>query len=832
MKRYIIPLILSFFAVVACAESEFDDRRYDEGVSKELAVWRKATINDLGYELYFDLVENRGVATLIFSLDAPTEVIIDFRPTELVESVRHLSHNAEIDYKLHNEHIVIAKEDVVAGENRLSIEFDIDNQSLNRRDDFLYTLLVPDRARTLFPCFDQPDLKASYRLTLRIAEEWVAVSNTAVESVSEPQDGCREVSFAPTEPLSTYLFSFVAGEFEQRTYDDGDHRFTAYYRETDERRLAQLDTIFSQVASSLEWMEEYTGIDYPFAKYDFVILPGFQYGGMEHTGATLYNDTQMFLSDNPTPDEELRRIQLIAHETAHMWFGDYVTMEWFDDVWTKEVFANYFAARITEPLFPDINHRLSWVKSYAISSLSEDRTLGTTSIRQPLDNLRNAGLVYGNIIYNKAPIMLEKLVEIMGEDAFRKAIGQYLRTYAYGNATWDDIVAIFDSCCEEDIASFSRVWVNEKGMPHISFDHDGTRLVVAQHDIYDRDIVWPQRFDILAVDGDGAMQSLEVELMGESATVALPRNTQYVLPNSCGRGYGHFLFDANSREWLIDNIETIDDDTARMSFIVALYESYDSGVIDHGRWLDMLCRMVEVERNALVASVVVSYMAEPMRVVRSEVCESYLLALTDSHPLASCRKQLLRMLWGVAEGEECVAQLYDIWERGDHPLLSVDDYISLSYELAIRYPDRYDAIVALQRSRLADADRRSRFDYIVRGATSDTAALDALFEELLVPETRRTEPWAQATLQLINHPLRGDYSVKYLRRALEELSEVQRTGDIFFPRNWAGAAISSHRSEAAYDVVCGFLEDNPDYPELLKNKILQASHQLYRANRE
>ena len=182
------------------------------------------------------------------------------------------------------------------------------------------------------------------------------------------------------------------------------------------------------MTASLNWLEEYTNVPYPFAKYDFIILPGFQYGGMEHTGATLYNDTQMFLSENPTPDEELRRTQLIAHETAHMWFGDLVTMNWFDDVWTKEVFANYFAALITEPLFPQVNHQLNWMKTYTAASLSEDRTPGTTAIRQPLDNLQNAGLIYGQIIYNKAPVMMVKLVESMGKEAFREGIQEYLKS--------------------------------------------------------------------------------------------------------------------------------------------------------------------------------------------------------------------------------------------------------------------------------------------------------------------------------------------------------------------------------------------------------------------
>ena len=374
-------MLLSLSAVSA------QDHRYDAGVSRELAEWRKATIKDVEYKLEFDFLDNVGDVDIIFEVDKPQEIIIDFRNTDLVRSVCTVDDkDTHTPYTLDKEHIIISKESIVAGRNCVGISFDIDNQSLNRKPDFLYTLLVPDRARTLFPCFDQPDMKAEYNLSLTLPEGWVAVSNTAVSHI----DG-NTVTFSPTEPLSTYLFSFVAGKFFSRTYDDGNHRFTAYYRETDPKRLAQLDTIFDQVAASLEWLEEYTGIDYPFAKYDFVILPGFQYGGMEHTGATLYNDTQMFLSENPTPDEELRRIQLIAHETAHMWFGDYVTMAWFDDVWTKEVFANYFAARITEPLFPDINHRLNWLKSYATSSLAEDLTLGTTSIRQPLDNLRNAG---------------------------------------------------------------------------------------------------------------------------------------------------------------------------------------------------------------------------------------------------------------------------------------------------------------------------------------------------------------------------------------------------------------------------------------------------------
>ena len=828
MRRYIFTTLFALFAIVACTPEQSADKRFDEGVSKELAEWRKATISDVEYDLVFDLVENSGVVRISFALDVPQDVVIDFRNTELVADIFVPGEGLPREAALHNEHIIIPSYQTKAGKNSVGVLFRLDNQSLNRRNDFLYTLLVPDRARTLFPCFDQPDMKATYRLKLTVPKSWVAVSNTAIEGVEELDDK-KTITFAPTEPLSTYLFSFVAGEFEQRTYDDGVHRFTAYYRESDPKRLAQLPTIFEQVASSLEWLEEFTGIDYPFAKYDFVILPGFQYGGMEHTGATLYNDTQMFLSENPTPDEELRRIQLIAHETAHMWFGDYVTMAWFDDVWTKEVFANYFAARITEPLFPDINHRLNWLKSYTTSSLAEDLTLGTTSIRQPLDNLRNAGLVYGNIIYCKAPIMLEKMVDIMGEAAFRNAVREYLATYAYGNATWDDLVAIFDRHTEADIAEFSRVWVNEKSLPYISFKVDGNRLTIEQSDIYDRDILWSQSFDVEVVTASGKERHT-IKLYDKSVDIEAADDIVAVLPNVCGRGYGFFSLDYDSKSWLVDNLMTVEDESARMSLLLTLHSLYDAGVLGDSWWQCALLDVVRKEQNPLILSLAIGYLPATWRVEGSEADEQELLALAETHPVLSARRQLWRALYTMAESESVVSEIYLVWERGEHPLLSVDDYMSMAYELAIRYPDRYDYIEKHQRERIADADRRSRFDYIVRGATSDAEALDALFEELLEPANRRTEPWAQATLALINHPLRGEGSVKYIRPALDELSKVQRTGDIFFPRNWVGAALSSHRSEAAYCEVVDFLEDNPDYPQLLKNKILQAAHTLYRVN--
>lgn len=425
---------------------------------------------------------------------------------------------------------------------------------------------------------------------------------------------------------------------------DGERKISAYYRETDPKKVAQLDTIFKVVAASLHWQEEYTQVPYPFAKYDFIILPGFQYGGMEHTGATLYNDNQMFLSEHPTPDEELRRTQLIAHETSQMWFGDLVTMDWFDDVWTKEVFANYYAACITEPLFPEINHRLNWMKTYT-AALSEDRTTGTTSIRQPLDNLQNAGLIYGQIIYNKAPVMMVKLVELMGEKKFREGIREYVKTYAYGNATWDNLIRILDRKTDYDLAAFSDVWVNQKGMPEIYFEVKDNQLAVRQQDPYHRGLNWPQRFNVTLCGERDTI--IEVNLKDSLCLVPLPFTPTHILPNTDGRGYGLLVPDSASMEWLLANWQDITDDTTRQSMLMLLYENYQTKHFTDAMWMDALLRGLWKEKNALIASTLSSYLSTPLRGLSAdarEKVEKELYEWGNTHVLPSCRTQLTRVL--------------------------------------------------------------------------------------------------------------------------------------------------------------------------------------------
>ncbi len=373
------------------------------GVSLALARHRSATISEVRYGVEFIVPETTapvtGTVTVGFRLFKAEAVVLDFRaPPANIGTVRDASGHP-IMAMVTEDHITIPASSLRAGANRITFDFTATDAALNRRGDYLYALFVPDRASTAFPCFDQPDLKARYRLTLTIPAAWRAVANGGMES-SDSLTSTKRIRFRETAPISTYLFSFAAGRlFTEEADRDGRH-FTMYHRETDSAKVARnKDAIFDLHAAAIRWLEDYTGIKYPFEKFDFFAIPAFQFGGMEHPGAVWYSAGALFLDQTATRNQLLGRASVISHETAHMWFGDLVTMRWFNDVWMKEVFANFMAGKIVGPSFPDINHDLRFFLANHPTAYGADRTMGTNPIRQPLDNLREAGQLYGAIIY-------------------------------------------------------------------------------------------------------------------------------------------------------------------------------------------------------------------------------------------------------------------------------------------------------------------------------------------------------------------------------------------------------------------------------------------------
>jgi len=850
-------LPLAFFAMLACDSSASLEGFVEEGVSWELAQLRESTLEDVEYQYALQVPEERdapirGSVRVTFIRNDPDDlpVIFDFlHPRERVTEVR--VGDSVVASQFRNDHVLVPiPREEGQGPVEVTIDFIAGDESLNRNQDFLYALFVPERARYSLPLFDQPNLKARFAVFLDLPISWTAMANG--RQVREQVEGDRRrFQFASSEPLPTYLFTFVAGEFEKVVRNRGGRVMEFMHRETDTAKVQRnLDDIFQLHETALDWLEAYTGIPYPFQKMGFVAIPAFQYGGMEHPGAIFYRDRSLFLDESATQSQRLGRASLIAHETAHMWFGDLVTMNWFDDVWTKEVFANFMAARIVHPSFPDLNHQLRFLLTHHPSAYGVDRTEGANPIRQPLENLKDAGTLYGAIIYQKAPVVMRQLETLVGEEVFREGVREYLNRFAFDNATWPDLIRILDDRSPEDLAGWSRVWVEEPGRPTIWVDMEegvgeGEKMgsvVLRQADPLDQGRIWPQPLEVALGYGTGA-ESIPVRLLDASLELedaaGRPR-PDFILPDGWGLGYGLFSLDQESRRYLLEQLPSLEDPVVRGAGWLALWDGVLEGDISPREFLSLAMDALPRETEEQILQRILgsldhlywNLISPEDRLEAAPALEALLWEESTRGGDTSRQSTFFRAFRNLALTPESLGRLEGVWqgevEIPDLPF-SEEDRTSMAMVLALHQVPGWEGILQAQTENIQNPDRKDRFIFLRPSLDPDPGIREAFFQELLDPENREKEPWVLSALSNLHHPLRRHHARSFIRPSLEILEEIQRTGDIFFPGRWVGATLGSHNTPEAAEVVRGFLEDRPDFPFRLRLKVLQGADPLFRA---
>ncbi|CAM3564769.1 M1 family aminopeptidase [Flavobacterium chungbukense] len=820
----------------------------ENGVSEQLAQFRKHQISDVTYNLSFEIPKHKSeninaqLALILTLSDLSQSVYLDFK--EKSQNIKSVSANGKQIAMVHEKgHIAIPPGSLISGKNTIEISFIAGNLSLNRNDDFLYTLLVPDRASTLFPCFDQPDIKATYKLSLSVPKEWSVLAAADVKEKVEKGD-FTSYTFGESDKMSTYLFSFVAGKFNSVTKKPG-LEMTFLYRENDKNKIeSSTDTIFSLHQQSLDFLEKYTNYKFPFQKLDFASIPVFQYGGMEHVGAIQYRESTLFLDNSATDSEKLNRAKLIAHETSHMWFGDLVTMKWFDDVWMKEVFANFMADKIMNPIFPKVNHNLQFFTAHYSSAYAEDRSLGTHPIRQHLENLKDAGSLYGAMIYNKAPIMMRQLEASMGKEPFQKGIQKYIQKYANDNADWNNLVEILDAETPLDMKKWSEVWVNKSGRAIFTdkIEYDAKNRIkkfeIQQQAEDKSNNVWPQIFQI------GLVYANEIKVLTanitaknlavkEASGLAKPLAVVY---NYNGFGYGVFPLDGNNLEY----ISTLKDEVARAASYSNLFENTLIGNVSADKAFNCFLKGIQSEENELVLRIVSGnlntiywrfFTEEQQNKVQKQLL-GILYERLQANLSANIKKTLFGLFSSVAYSDSGKASLYKIWNREvsiSGLKLNEDDYTNMAMNLAIFKHEKADEILEKTRTSISNPDKKKRFEFLLPSLSKDESVRNAFIESLKDDANREKESWVSVGLANVNHPLRQENAQKYIRFSLDLVDEIQRTGDIFFPKDWLDNTIGKYSSKYAFDEVQRFLKENPNFSPILKRKLFMATDLLYKA---
>ncbi|NBH06370.1 aminopeptidase N [Amycolatopsis sp. SID8362] len=334
---------------------------------------------------------------------------------------------------------------------------------------YLHTKFEPFAAHHVFACFDQPDVKAAVELTVTAEDGWVVVANT------DPVAAGPTWRFACTPPLPPYLVAFAAGPFRRVRSNHRGLPLALYARSSlFDDLTADAAEIFEVVGRGLDHCGRLFALPYPFAKYDHVFAPEYAFGGMEHPGCVTLNERFLF-SHRVTEDKRRRRAEVLLHEMAHMWFGDYVTLRWWDDLWLNEAFAELISV-VAQPAVTRFGEGWTAYAHHALPvARHADRMPTSHAIRVDTPDTEAARVNFGPIVYKRGAAVLYDLARRLGWDTFFAGVRTYLRTHAWGNATLEDFVAALRSGADEDVDRWVAEWLLRPGVNTVEVRHGRVR---------------------------------------------------------------------------------------------------------------------------------------------------------------------------------------------------------------------------------------------------------------------------------------------------------------------------------------------------------------------
>jgi aminopeptidase N len=827
------------------------------GISQDLAQARAGQLRDVHYDLEFTLRadhdEVAGRAVIRFTLpgEPPAAgLVLDFAGSALTE-VR-LNGVAATTARVVHGHVVFPADRLSKGENEIEATFTsavaATGTPLTRYRDasngklYLYTLLVPADAHRLFPCFDQPDVKATFTLRLHAPAAWQCLANADVEHETARSDGTATWQFAPSEKISTYLFAFAAGEWEViesttplRAGNDKERRMRLFLRPQEKARVdaAALFTMHARAVATLAALFDQ---HYPFAKLDFALVPGFPYSGMEHPGAIFYRDSALSFDHAPTASELTNRSALVYHEVSHQWFGNLVSFVWFDDLWLKEGFATFMGYRLLELLEPERKAWVAFHRRVKPRAYEIDATPGTTPVYQALKNLADAKSAYGAIVYNKAPAVLRELEARLGAERFRAGVRTFVRRFAWGNATWQDLVAALEQASERKLDAWSNAWILAPGLPavraHWNVGADGkvSAFSVQQEGGARR---WPLRVTVLAAHGAQRTRA-DVVLEGERVEVPalLGREAfDWVILNPGDEAYGLFLLDARSADALLAALPRETDPMIRAVALTALRETMREGELDPLRLGELLRTLLAAEREPeahawlldAVGQVCLRYLTPERSADLRGRIETLLCEQLDAGE-AALQLQVFRALARLGAGADArarIAAAVAASKLGDQVALGTQDiYLGLAALLAAG--EGKDLA-----QRLPTTDDAAKYAYLAHAAVPTADNKAHYFTTYLEPK-EPPEQWVQQSLAFFHWPGQEQLTFPFLRRALQQVEWVKQHRKIFFMPAWIDGFVNGHNSQAALDVVDGFLAEHKDLAADIHNKILQSLDELRR----
>jgi aminopeptidase N len=841
-----------------------------EGVSRELALQRATQIRDLRYRLSFELVPGasriKGSEEIRLKIsDASEPVILDFRDLDATgKASKGAINNLKVNDRQVDEprqingHIVLPAQYFKSGENTISLGFETGVAPAGRpiirysdQDDgseYIYTLFVPMDASLAFPCFDQPDLKGRFSLTVLAPEDWTVVSNDEPDTGLAPViPGKKQTRFKETRPISTYLFSLAAGPFKQITGKGAAVPLRLFVRQSKLKRAQEEWPETMQLTrDGMKHFVDFFGYRFPFPKYDQVLIPGFAYGGMEHAGSTFLREDSILFRTTPNKSDRLSRASLVLHELAHQWFGDLVTMRWFDDLWLKEGFANYMASHAMAAIYDRDEIWKRFYQTHKPLAYGIDATKGTTPIYQRVNNLKDAKSAYGAIVYQKAPSLLRALSFLIGDEKFRDGVRLFLKEHSYANAEWGDLIGAFERTSNRRLKAWADAWVKQRGMPQVDVEWScngaGTidSLKLQQRDVLSEGGIWPIKTRLLLAYDDAPPERIIVQLEGARAAIREAAGRMcpaYIFANDGDFGYGRYMLDERSRKAVPERIGKVKDAFHRTMLWGTLWDAVREAEMSPGDYLALALDSLPAETDEQlaesllerIARVYQRYLSHAQRERFAERIESlcydrmmnarglqiaYFRAYRTLATTSTGRGRLKQMLAGKLTVPGVEIKQHDRW-RIVTTLLAHGDAES-------------ERLLAVERSQDTGDDSRKQA-YIAEAARGDAATKRRYFDDY-AKNRAIPEDWIEGSLSPFNSYNHAQLTMPYLEPALEALPQIKRERKIFFVLAWLNAFIGGQQSGEALNEVREFKRTNKIERDL-ELKVLEVMDELERTVR-
>ena len=496
---------------------------------------------------------------------------------------------------------------------------------------YLYSQFeVPD-ARRVYAVFDQPDLKAVFRFSVLAPCSWIVTSNMPVERTEDtdqmtldgtlgtkPAEHAKRWTFAPTPTMSSYLTAICAGPYAEwhTTYQNEDGRtipMAQYCRQALKDDFAKdVDYLFDITKKGFAFYAKTWGVPYPYAKYDQIYVPEYNAGAMENIGMVTIRDSYVF-SSKVTDALAERRVVTVLHELAHMWFGDYVTMKWWNDLWLNESFAEFTSTLATAEATEWKDAWATFCSGEKSWALNQDQLSTTHPIVAPINDLNDTYVNFDGITYAKGASVLKQLVAYVGRSEFFEGINHYLYRHAYSNATLNDLLTELEGTSGRDLKTWSAQWLEQAGINTIATDlhtaQDGTisELTLHQFAPTDHPVLREHRLAVGFYNEDEESgkvvrtDRIELDVDGEATTVTeaagKPR-PQFLLTNDDDLTYTKLRFDDESLAFATANLYRFDDALARAVIWLALWDMTRDGELAASDFIGTTLKLLSTETES------------------------------------------------------------------------------------------------------------------------------------------------------------------------------------------------------------------------------------------